>query len=169
MSSVGKTDHGSVLVQEAEAQSYTNRTDVKSLNQRLIIDNGKMTDDHAEGIEEFSNLFSTKIDYEKYRCGSNYVPAEIAMAMKQEEKNRDVVGIVDDDEYDEGNVLPEYGESRGIKKCLTNGEGPIRDLKSKLFYLVGNNGVRIVQQIGPESCQCQVITSPIIPEWFFLN
>ena len=41
VSSVGKTDHGSVLVQEAVARSYTNRTDVKSLNQRLIIDDGK--------------------------------------------------------------------------------------------------------------------------------
>ena len=49
-----------------------------------------------------------KIDYEKYRFGSNYVPAEIAMAMKQEEKNREVVGIIDDDEDTEGNVLPEY-------------------------------------------------------------
>jgi hypothetical protein len=113
VSSVGKTDHGSVLVQEAEARSYANRTDMKSLIQRLI-DDGKMSDDHAEGIEEFSNSFSTKIDYEKYRSGSNYVPAEIAMAMKQEEKNREVVGIIDDDEDDEGNLLPEY--SRKFKR-----------------------------------------------------
>ena len=107
VSSVRKTDHGSVLVQEVEARSYANRKDMKSLIQRLI-DNWKMTDDYAEGIEEFSNSFSTKIDYEKYRFGSNYVSAEIAMAVKQEDKNKKVVGIIDDDEDDEGNVLPTY-------------------------------------------------------------
>ena len=38
VSSVGKTDHGSILIQESEACSYTNRTDTKSLIQRLIDD-----------------------------------------------------------------------------------------------------------------------------------
>ena len=31
VSSVGNTDHGSILIQEAEARSYANRTDMKSL------------------------------------------------------------------------------------------------------------------------------------------
>ena len=109
VSSVGKTDHGSILVQEAEARSYANRTDMKNLIQRLI-DDGKMSIDHAEGIEEFSNFFSTKVNYEKYKSGSNYVPAEIAMSMKEEEKNREVSGIIDDDQDDLGNLLPEYNK-----------------------------------------------------------
>ena len=35
VSSVGKTDHGSILIQEAEAHSYANCTDMKILIQRL--------------------------------------------------------------------------------------------------------------------------------------
>eukprot|EP00957_Ditylum_brightwellii_P188683 14363217-Ditylum_brightwellii.AAC.1 len=50
VSSVGKTDRGSVLVQKAEARSYANRTDMKALIQRLI-DKGKISNNHAEGIE----------------------------------------------------------------------------------------------------------------------
>ena len=33
----------------------------------------------------------------KYKFGSNYVPAEIATSMNEEEKNRQVIGIIDDD------------------------------------------------------------------------
>ena len=49
---VGKTDHGSILIQEDEARPYDNRTYMKSLLQRLIYDE-KMSNDHAEGIEVF--------------------------------------------------------------------------------------------------------------------
>ena len=56
VSSVGKTDHGSILIQEAEACSYSNRTDMKSLIQSLI-DDEKISNDYAEGIEEFSIFF----------------------------------------------------------------------------------------------------------------
>ena len=86
---------------------------MKNLIQRMI-DDRKMTNDHAEVIEEFSMSFSMKIDYEKYRYGSNYVPVEIAMAMTQEGKNRKVLGIIDDDVDDDGNMLPEY--SREFKR-----------------------------------------------------
>ena len=48
VSSVGKTDHGSILIQETKARSYANRADMKSLLQRLI-DNEKTSNDHAEG------------------------------------------------------------------------------------------------------------------------
>ena len=56
LSSFGKTDNSSILIWEAEACSYANRTDMKSILQRLIYD-GKMSNDHAEGIEEISNFF----------------------------------------------------------------------------------------------------------------
>ena len=85
ISSVGKTDHGSILIQEAEARSYANRTDMKILLQRLI-DDKKISNDHAERIEEFS-IFSRNVDNMKYKFGSNYVPAEISMSMEEEEKN----------------------------------------------------------------------------------
>ena len=38
VSSVGNTDHGSILIQESELHSYANRTDIKSLPQSLIDD-----------------------------------------------------------------------------------------------------------------------------------
>ena len=47
----------------------------------------KMSNDHAEGIDKFSKK-SRSVDNIKYNLGSNYVPAEIAMSMKEEEKNR---------------------------------------------------------------------------------
>ena len=33
----------------------------------------------------------------KYKFVSNYVPDEIAMSTKEEYKNREVIGIIDDD------------------------------------------------------------------------
>ena len=45
--------HGSILIQESEARLYANRTDIKSKTQRLF-DDEKMSNDHDEGIEEFS-------------------------------------------------------------------------------------------------------------------
>ena len=50
---------------------------MKGLIQSLI-DDEKMSNNHAEGIEEFSN-FSINVDYMKYNFGSNYVLAEIVM------------------------------------------------------------------------------------------
>ena len=41
----------------------------------------------------------------KYKFGSNYVPSEIAMYMKEEGKNREVIGIFDDDVDDLGNAI----------------------------------------------------------------
>ena len=38
VSSAGNTDHGSILIQESDAHSYANRTDIKGLIQRLIDD-----------------------------------------------------------------------------------------------------------------------------------
>ena len=80
---------------------------MKSIIQRLI-DDEKMSNNHAEGIEEFSKIKSGNIDYMKYKFGSNYVPAEITMSMKEEEKNREVIGIIDDDVYDLVNAIQEY-------------------------------------------------------------
>ena len=87
-------DYGSILIKESESHSYDNRTDMKDLIQRLI-DDEKMSNDHAEGIEEFSESFSRNVDYKKYKIVSNYVPAEIAMSMKEEETNREAIGIFD--------------------------------------------------------------------------
>ena len=47
-----------------------------------LIDDEKMSNNHAEGIEEFSKIKSRNIDYMKHKFGSNYVPAEITMSMK---------------------------------------------------------------------------------------
>ena len=35
----------------------------------------KMSNNHAEVIEEFSTYFSRNVDYMKYKFGSNYVHA----------------------------------------------------------------------------------------------
>ena len=64
VSNVGKTDRSSILIQEAEARPHANRTDMKSRIKSLI-DDGKMPNDHAEGIEEFSKYFSRNVDYTK--------------------------------------------------------------------------------------------------------
>ena len=52
VSIVGKTDHISILIKKYEARLYVNRTDIKSQIQRTI-DDEKMSNNHAEGIEEF--------------------------------------------------------------------------------------------------------------------
>ena len=74
---------------------------MKSLISRLIND-GKISNDHAEGIEEFSNIFLQLFDYSKYKYGSTYVLAEISMSMKEEARNRKVFGIIDDQRDDQG-------------------------------------------------------------------
>ena len=56
VSSVGKTDHGSILIREDEACLYANLTYTKNIIQRLI-DDETFSNDHAEVIEEFSKLF----------------------------------------------------------------------------------------------------------------
>ena len=50
----------------------------------------------------------------KYKFGSNYVPDEIAMSTKEEEKNREVIGIIDNDVYDSGNTIQEYNQKYKI-------------------------------------------------------
>ena len=61
LSSVGNTDHNSILIQESEAHSYANPTDIKGLFQRLI-DDEKIYNNNCEGIEDFSKYFSRNID-----------------------------------------------------------------------------------------------------------
>ena len=53
VSNVENTEHSYILIQEAEARPYSNRTGINGLTERLI-DYGKFPNDHAEGIEEFS-------------------------------------------------------------------------------------------------------------------
>ena len=43
-----------------------------------------MSNDHSEGIEYFSKYFKGNVYYTKYKFGSNYFPAKIAMPMKGE-------------------------------------------------------------------------------------
>ena len=64
VSSVGKTDHGSILIQESEVPLYANRTDIKILIQNLI-DDEKLSNNHSERIEEFSKSFTRNVDYTK--------------------------------------------------------------------------------------------------------
>ena len=56
---------------------------MKVLIQRLIEDE-RMSNNHYEGIEEFSKYFSRNVDYMKYKFRSNYVPTKIAMSTKEE-------------------------------------------------------------------------------------
>ena len=44
----------------------------------------------------------------KYKFGSNYVPAEIAMSIKEEENNIEVIGIIDNDVDDLVNAIQDY-------------------------------------------------------------
>ena len=62
-----------------------------------------MSNNHAEGIEDFSKFFSENLNYMKYKFGSNYVYDEIAMSMGKEEKNKGVIGFIDNDVDDSGN------------------------------------------------------------------
>ena len=64
VSSVGKTDHGSILIQESEVPLYANRTYIKILIQNLI-DDEKISNNHSERIEEFSKYFTRNVDYTK--------------------------------------------------------------------------------------------------------
>ena len=50
----------------------------------------------------------------KYKFGSNYVPAEIVMSTKEEEKNIGVIGIIENDVYDSGNEIQEYNQKYKI-------------------------------------------------------
>ena len=47
----------------------------------------------------------------KYKFGSNYVPSGITMSMKEEEMNRKVIGIIDDDVDDLGNAIQVYNQN----------------------------------------------------------
>ena len=49
VSSVWKTDHGGILIKEAEARLYYNFTNMKILIQRLI-DDENISNGHADGI-----------------------------------------------------------------------------------------------------------------------
>ena len=44
----------------------------------------------------------------KYKFGSNNIPGEIFMSMKEEEKNRKVIGIIENYVDDLGNAIQEY-------------------------------------------------------------
>ena len=94
VTNVGRTDHNSILIHQAEARSYANRMDMKSLICGLIKD-GNMSTTHSEEIKKFSQRYSKDINYEEYKIGGTYVPVEAAINMKREAKNRDIFGIVD--------------------------------------------------------------------------
>ena len=55
-----------------------------------------MFNDHAEGIEAFLRK-SINVDDMKYKLGSNYVNAEIVMSLREEENNREVIGMIYND------------------------------------------------------------------------
>ena len=108
--SIRKTDHNSILLQEAEARTYANRNDMKALIKRNI-DDGLMTSFHADRIEEFSAIFSKNINYKKYKYGSTYIPIEIAISLKEEAKNNLVTCLIDDDFNIEGNPTSAYNRT----------------------------------------------------------
>ena len=64
--------------------------------------------------------FSRNVDYMKYKFGSDYVPAEIAMSVKEEEKNREVIGIIYNGVDDLGNAIQEYNRKyKIINRCIS--------------------------------------------------
>ena len=66
----------------------------------------------------------------KYKFGSNSVPAEIAMSIKEEEKNREVIGIIDDSLEYPGNKIQEY--NRNFKMVW-----PLHIYPCQKFYFFG--------------------------------
>ena len=44
----------------------------------------------------------------KYKFGSNCVPSETAMSAKEEDNNREVIGVIDDDIDYSGNAIQKY-------------------------------------------------------------
>ena len=68
----------------------------------------------------------------KYKFGSNYVPDDIAMSRKEEEKTREVIGIIDDYVYDSGNAIQYY--NRKFKRIW-----PLHIYPCQKFYLFGAN------------------------------
>ena len=66
---------------------------MKSLIQRLI-DDEKISNNHAEGIEEFSLKKEEMLITWNKTFGSNYVPAEIMMSMREEKNNREVIRVI---------------------------------------------------------------------------
>ena len=57
--------------------------------------------------KEFSKK-SRNVDCTKYKFGSNYVPGEIAISMKEEQNNREVIGVIENDVDDFGKTIQEY-------------------------------------------------------------
>ena len=127
VSSCGRMNHNSVLLREAEARSYNHRTDTKSLIKRLI-DDKKKSPDHAEGIEQYATFVDGRYDFTNLKRGCTYVPTEIAISMKEEARNREITGIVDDDIDEDGELIAPYTKnlnafghctSTHAKKCAS--------------------------------------------------
>ena len=54
----------------------------------------------------------------KYKFGSNYFPAEIVMSMWEEDRNWEIIGIIDNDVDDLDNKIQEYNEKFKIIRPL---------------------------------------------------
>ena len=64
-------------------------------HQTINIVGKKTSHDHAEGIEQFVKILERRHNFSKLKEGATYVPAEIAISMKEEARNCEVIGIVD--------------------------------------------------------------------------
>ena len=102
---------------------------MKSLIQMLIYDEN-ISNNHAEGIEEFYKNKSRNDDYMKYKFGSNYIPAEIAMSMKKEENNSEFIVSIDYGVDDSGNEIQECNQK--FKRIWT-----LHIYPCQKFYLFG--------------------------------
>ena len=69
-----------------------------------------MSEAHANSIAKMAQQEDDNIDYNQYKTETTFVPFDVAMAMKEQARNRDVCGIIDNDVDDEGNLLPEYNK-----------------------------------------------------------
>ena len=68
--------------------------------------------------KSFLKSFSRNVNKTKNKFESNYFPDEIAMSMKDEEQNREIIGIIDDGVDDLGNAILEYYQKFKIIRPL---------------------------------------------------
>ena len=109
IASIRRTDYNSILVREAEAQSYTNCLDMKKVIQSYINDN-LMSDYYVKDIKEFTETRASKIDHDQYEYELAFVPVEIAMTLKEYYRDYKVIRIIHNDINNERNIIPKYSQ-----------------------------------------------------------
>ena len=74
----------------------------------------------------------------KYKFGSNYVPAQIVMSMKEADNKIEVIGIIDYNVDDLGNAIQEY------------------NLNNKIFWLLHIFSCQKTDFFGEKNVLCSI-------------